>query len=232
MLTNDEARTKRRNIVKQCILSLAILLGFSLPAQAQVTEIRGGVHQHDIEIFGLGGKKGKETSASLNAEIICGKPEFLDWALSPSIYAGGSVNLEGNTSYGGGGLMWRQGFSDRFYGDFAFGLVVHDGTLEVDLPSYFDDPVIAAALEGNGTLTPAQLDRINQENIPYLARLNNEIEFGSRILFRQGFALGYRVNDDWAGEIYFEHLSHGKILSSRSNEGLDSLGIRISRRFE
>jgi lipid A 3-O-deacylase len=218
--------------MKTLILSLITALGLSSPAFAQVSEIRGGAQQHDIEFFGLGGKKGKETSAALNAEIIFEEPEFLKWALSPQPYIGGSLNLSGNTSYGGAGLMWRQTLGEKLYFDFAFGLVVHDGTKEVALPSYFDDPAIIAALNGTVQITPAQLARIRAENTPYFNRLNNEIEFGSRVLFREALTLGLRVSERWATEVYVEHLSNGKILTNGSNEGLDVLGGRLSYRFD
>ena len=58
-----------------------------------------------------------------------------------------------------------------------------------------------------------------------------EIQFGSRILFRPHFALGYRVNEKWSGEIFFEHLSNGSIFSSRVNEGVDNIGFKAARRF-
>jgi lipid A 3-O-deacylase len=218
--------------MKTLILGLVTALGLSVPAMAQVSEIRGGVHQHDIEFFGLGGKKGKETSAALNLEIIFEEPEFLKWALSPQPYIGGSFNLEGNTSYGGAGLLWRQTLGEKLYFDFAFGLVGHDGTKEVPLPSYFQDPAIVAALDGTVPITPAQLTRIRSENIPYFDSLNNEIEFGSRILFREALTLGLRVSDRWATEVYVEHLSNGKILTNGSNEGLDVFGGRLSYRFD
>lgn len=219
--------------MKTLILGLVTAIGLSAPAMAQVSEIRVGAHQHDIEIFGLGGKKGKETSAALNAEIIFEEPEFLKWALSPQPYIGGSLNLEGKTSYGGAGLLWRQTLGEKLYIDFAFGLVAHTGTKQVPLPSYFDDPAIVAALNGTVSITAAQLQRIRAENIPYLAQLESDIEYGSSILFREALTLGFRVSDNWATEVYVEHLSHGNILvSNKPNEGLDVLGARLSYRFD
>lgn len=219
--------------MKTLILGILTAMGLSSTTLAQVSEIRAGVHQHDIEIFGLGGKKGKETSAALNAEVIFGEPEFLKWALSPQLYVGGSLNLEGNTSYGGGGLLWRQTLGDKLYFDFGFGLVIHDGSKEIGLPSYFSDPAFAAALNDVSLLTPEQLVRIRTENAPYFDRLNNEIEYGSRILFREALTLGFRVTEQWAAEVYVEHLSHGNILvQGKPNEGLDVLGGRLSYRFD
>ena len=87
-------------------------------AQAQVAEMRVGANIHDIEILGFGTNKEKENSGAINAELVFEEPQFLKWALSPQPYIGGTYNLEGNTSYGGAGLLWRQGFGNKFYGDF------------------------------------------------------------------------------------------------------------------
>jgi len=176
-------------------------------AQAQVAEMRVGTNIHDIEILGFGTNKEKENSVAINAELVFEEPQFLKWALSPQPYIGGSYNLEGNTSYGGGGLLWRQGFGNKFYGDFSFGLVIHNGNLEFDRPT-----------------TPA-------ESLIFQEQTRENIEFGSRILFRQQVALGYRFNETYSTEFFIEHLSHGRILSSRSNEGLDVIGGRIAKRF-
>jgi len=100
--------------------------------------------------------------------------------------------------------MWRQSFNDKFYGDFSFGLAIHDGTNRVD--------------------------RDNLNFFEILERADEEISFGSRILFRQQLTLGYRVTDDWAAEIFGEHLSNGQILGS-VNEGVDILGVKASKRF-
>lgn len=176
-------------------------------AQAQVAEMRVGANIHDIEILGFGTNKEKENSVAINAELIFEEPQFLKWALSPQPYIGGTYNLEGNTSYGGGGLLWRQGFGNKFYGDFSFGLVIHNGNLEFDRP-----------------ITPA-------ESLIFQEQTRENIEFGSRILFRQQVALGYRFNETYSTEFFIEHLSHGRILSSRSNEGLDVIGGRIAKGF-
>jgi len=177
------------------------------PANGQIAEVRGGLNVHDIEILGLGSNKEKENSIAINAEIIFEEPEFLKWALTPQPYIGGTINLEGQTSYGGAGLMWRQSLGEKFYADFSFGLVAHDGNLEFDRPT-----------------TPA-------ENVIFEQLTSENIEFGSRILFRQQISFGLRINEEWAAEFFIEHLSHGKILSSRSNEGLDVVGGKIAKRF-
>ena len=121
---------------------------FASTASAQVAEIRLGANFHDIDWTGAGSGSDKERSGAINGEIIFEEPEFLKWALTPQPYIGGAVNLGGETSYGGGGLMWRQTFAENFYIDFSFGLVVHDGTLEVKpsniVQSVIDDATVEA----------------------------------------------------------------------------------------
>jgi len=186
---------------------LAVFALAAAPAAAQ--EARIGIVAHDIDGFDAG-VSGKESGASINLEYVWAPFDGPNWFLSPRPYIGGNIHLDGKTSFGGGGLMWRGEFSDRWYASFAFGLVVHDG--EEELPD--SDPNLT--FEEN-------LERI---------RINNEnIEFGSRVLFREDFALGYRFTEAWAGEIFYEHLSHGNILSDQSNEGLDNVGLRLARRF-
>jgi len=191
-------------------------------AMAQVAEVRAGVGVHDIRV--LSDLPIRENSIVLNGEILFEEPELLKWAFSPQPYIGGQLNLSGNTSYGGAGLVWRQNFGKRFYGDLAVGLVVHDGTLELNLPTVdidgFDsfeefsaDPVVQAILSERAFL------------------INNTIEYGSRVLLREQLTLGYRLNEDWAVEGYFEHVSHGNLWTNADNDGSDSAGFRVNRTF-
>ena len=191
-------------------------------AMAQVTEVRAGIGAHDIRV--IGNLPVRESSIVLNGEILFKEPEFLKWALSPKPYIGGQLNLGRGTSYGGAGLVWRQNFGKRFYGDFAVGLVVHDGTLQLDLPtvdlSDFEsieeiraDPMVQAVLN----------ERI------FL--IDNNIEYGSRVLIREQLTLGYRMNKNWAVEGYFEHVSHGNFWTDSDNDGSDSAGFRVNRKF-
>ena len=201
----------------------AILCALSATtAFAQVSEVRAGIGVHDLRV--LSDLSVKEESVMVNGEIIFEEPEFLKWALSPQPYIGGQLNLGGGTSYGGAGLLWRQNFGKRFYGDLAVGLVVHDGTLEANLPTVdidgFDsvddilaDPMVSAILSERR-----------------FRRLNT-LEYGSRVLIREQLTLGYRLDDDWAVEGYFEHVSHGNIWTEAKNDGSDSAGFRVNRKF-
>ncbi|WP_017931710.1 acyloxyacyl hydrolase [Robiginitomaculum antarcticum] len=177
---------------------------------ASAGDARIGVMLHDVQIFGLGGARGKEKSESISLEYVFDQPQWLDWAWGARPYVGGSVNLSGNTSHGGAGVLWRKGFFDSFYGEASFGLVVHDGTIRVPNPA---------------DATTAEEVAIRQQ------RKRTEIEFGSRALFRTQFAVGYAWTEEFSTEFTVEHLSNGKILGNDENEGVDSYGIRFNRRF-
>ena len=193
-----------------------------MPAMAQVTEVRAGIGAHDLRV--LSDQTVKEDSGVINGEIIFEEPEFLKWALSPQPYIGGQLNLGGGTSYGGAGLLWRQNFGKKFYGDFSFGVVIHDGTLEADLPTIdFNDFESVEAF-----LADPQAQAILNERS--FRRLNT-LEYGSRILLREQLTLGYRLDEKWALEGYFEHVSHGNIWTDGPNDGSDSAGFRVNRKF-
>jgi len=107
---------------------------------------------------------------------------------------------------------------------------VHDGTLEVK-PSDIVQSVIDNASEVDN-FTTEQNAIFAADLAEFRARQQSEIDFGSRVLFRQQIAFGYRWTDKWSSHIFAEHLSHGNILvSGKPNEGLDTVGIRFSRHF-
>jgi len=216
-------------MTKQLLLATAIL-SMATPASSQVSEARLGTNIHDINWTGLGNGEAKERSIAINGEIVFKEPEFLKWALSPQPYVGGAVNLSGETSYGGAGLLWRQSLDRKSYLDISFGLVVHDGTIEVKasplVQSVIDDGAIT------GSFSAAQLTQFAAELAEFRNGQQSEIDYGSRILFRQQIALGYRWNENWSTQVFIEHLSHGNILvRGRPNEGLDNIGMRASYHF-
>jgi len=199
-------------------------------ASAQIDEIRLGTNIHDIDWTGFGSGEDKERSIALNGEVVFESPDALSWALSPRPYLGATLNLEGETSHGGGGLTWRQSFGENFYFDFSFGLAIHNGTLDTQASDLvlrvFEDPSIVP------TLTDVELAQFDIDIDDFRARQNSEIDFGSRVLFREQIALGYRWSEDWSAQIFVEHLSNGNILAPNApNEGLDTLGFRIARHF-
>ena len=58
-----------------------------------------------------------------------------------------------------------------------------------------------------------------------------KIEFGSRALFRLGGELGWRWDDHNGIGLLWEHMSNAGVLSDK-NQGIDSLGLRYSYRFD
>lgn len=177
-------------------------------ANAQIAEVKVGISEFDEEVIGVGWALGfaDENSIAINADIVFDEPVFLKWALSPQPYIGALINLEGKTSYGAAGLLWRQELGEKLYTDFSLGLAVHNGTLNINF--------------GEG-LTLSQI----------FDRFDTEIEFGSRVLFKPQLSVGYRVSEEWAGEIYFEHLSHATLFDDKDNDGVDIIGIRAAKRF-
>ncbi|MEE9347053.1 MAG: acyloxyacyl hydrolase [Robiginitomaculum sp.] len=197
------------------VLATASFCAASMTAQAG--ELRFGVMQHDVEIAGLGGVREKESSQAL---VLDYRFDELDIFWSPKPYVGGSLNLAGKTSHYGAGLAWTKGFSDNFYGDFSFGLAGHTGSVRVLNP-----------IDTHEDLAGQPVDVIIAEINRRFAVKKDTIEFGSEILFRSQFAVGYTLSDDWAAEFVYEHLSHGQILGGPENEGLDSAGLRLARKF-
>jgi len=56
---------------------------------------------------------------------------------------------------------------------------------------------------------------------------NDEIEFGSRILFEPEIAVGARIAPRMTVEASWVHLSHAQLFG-RQNPGIDNLGVRLS----
>ena len=219
-----------RNPMFKKFLLAAGVIAIASPTYANIVEARLGASINNIDWTGAGSGGSKERAVAINGEILFGEPEFLKWALSPQPYLGGALNLEGKTSYGGGGLLWRQGISESFYIDFSFGLVIHDGTLAVEpsdiVQSVIDNP------NAIDDFSPEQLAQFQSDLDRFKFRQQTEVDFGSRILFREQISIGYRWSTDWSAHIFAEHLSHGNILASnRPNEGFDSIGLRVSRHF-
>ncbi len=188
----------------------AIIAGIALcaatipsAAYAQIEEVRLGALIHDVNVTG-NGAGGKESGVNIAGELVFSSPEFLSWAWAPRPYVNLSLNTDGLTNFGGAGLAWSHTFGERVFGEFDFGLVIHDGI--TTLPTNPADPV-----------------RIRLDA--------TRVILGSDVLFRSVFALGLHIDENWDGALVFEHLSHGQILAQGRNEGLDNIGIRISRKF-
>lgn len=56
---------------------------------------------------------------------------------------------------------------------------------------------------------------------------NDDIEFGSRILFAPELGLGARLNDRMSIEASWMHMSHAQLFG-RQNSGINNIGVRLS----
>ncbi|MEM8615918.1 MAG: acyloxyacyl hydrolase [Pseudomonadota bacterium] len=185
------------------ITALTATSGLSAEAQL-VEEVRLGVLQHNICITTCKNAD-KEDGPNIGGDLVFASPDVLDLILSPRPFITGSVNTAGATSYGGAGLMWGWNFAPGWALEPSFAYVIHDG--EVDFPFPIGDP-------RNGPF--------NEENVI----------FGSRDLFRTGLAINRDFGKRWGLQVQYEHLSHGQILGSGRNQGIDNIGLRAYYRFK
>jgi lipid A 3-O-deacylase len=169
---------------------------------AHAAEVRIGVLGHDLGWnSGAGGKEG---GLDLQAELVGAPLPLPAWTGRPRPSLSISANSEGDTNYAGANLIWRAQATDRLFGEFTLGYVVHDG--ETTLPPNPADPI-----------------RIRKDR--------DNIIFGSRDVFRLNLQAGVRLSERVEAALVLEHLSHGQILASGRNEGLDSAGLRLGYRF-
>jgi hypothetical protein len=56
---------------------------------------------------------------------------------------------------------------------------------------------------------------------------NNEIEFGSRVLFAPELGVGVRISPRISAEASWVHLSHAQLFG-KQNPGMDDIGIRVN----
>lgn len=181
--------------------------GLALPSSAcaQVDEVRVGVLAHNIRITDPKNAD-KEAGLDVGGELLFASPGVLRPLAAPRPYVAVSVNTAGETSYAGVGLIWQWRLADGWRLEPGFGYVLHTGQ-ELDNPVPRNEPARRQAFE-------------DQYLLP-----------GSRDLFRTSIALTRDVSERWAVQAVFEHLSHGQILGSGRNQGLDMAGVRVVYRF-
>ena len=187
--------------------SLALAMGslFALPAQGQISEVRGALMAHNIET-NVSKNAGKEDGPDVQVEVLWNSPDWLKFAFSPRPGVVASLNTQGETSFAGVGLDWTFPVSKNITIDPYLGYVIHNG-------DPLDNPYAPA--------DSARRAKFNAE----------ELALGSRDLFRLGFAVGYRHSETWTSYLVYEHLSHGHILGGSKNQGIDNVGIRLGRTF-
>lgn len=193
------------------VSAIACAVATGAPAMAQVdwlSEVRLGVVAHDLDLLG-DGSGGTESGVNIQAEIVLESPKALSWAFSPRPWGQFSVNTDGDTNYGGIGLAWTTPRERRIFGEVDFGVVIHDGVINV--PPISDNP----------------------DEIAKRIRLaETRVLFGSRELFRTALGLGVRVTDTIDAQLVIEHLSHGQVFADGKNEGLDTIGVRFGYRLQ
>ncbi len=186
------------------ILALtAAFVAASPVATAEIVDsVRLGVMDHNIKVID-GKNADKEDGVNINGEIRFSQFDFLGETWSPYPFVMASVNTAGETSYGAVGLEWDFEFLDGWHFEPGVGYTIHNGELE-----------------GEGA-TAAERAEFGSQHVL----------LGSRDLFRTSFILTRDINEDWAVQLVFEHLSHGQILGNGRNQGLDEFGFRIARNF-
>lgn len=181
------------------------LAGGWTPAWADISEIRVGVLAHNIRVTDPKNAN-KEDGVNLNAEVLFESPVLFGRIGAPKPYLMASANTAGETSYAGAGVIWQWRFADGWRLEPGLGYVIHSGE-ELDNPIPPNQPARRQAFE------------------------NANLLLGSRDLFRTSIAVTRELSQRWAVQATFEHLSHGQILGSGRNQGLDTAGVRVVYRF-
>lgn len=190
--------------MRHLVVSLIIAALPVNSASAQLLEeVRAGVTDHNVCVLGCDNAD-KEDGPNLTGELVFASPRFLEIIGSPRPYVTGSLNIGGDTNFGGAGILWNWDFADGWSFEPGLGYVIHDGDLSFPFPQ--GDP-------RNDVVSESRLF------------------FGSRDLFRTSLALNREFTDKWGVQVMFEHLSHGQILGRGRNQGLDNIGVRVIYRF-
>ncbi len=178
---------------------------FVTPANAEIEEFRlGAVGNVRLDHGDI--VEGKHEDANIELEVVSSSPDFLNLIGSPRPYFFGSVATdEDGVNFGGVGALWRWEFADGWAFEPGFGYIFHDGEIDNPFP------------EGS------------PESVAFEA--DNQL-LGSEDLFRSSFALEREFGDRAAMQLYYEHMSHGQILDSGRNQGLDYVGLRFLYRFD
>ena len=181
------------------IAAFGAIMALAPQAHAGVNEVHVGVMQHNICVLDCKNAD-KEDGPNVEVQVSFDSPDFLHWAGSPQPYIMASVNTAGDTSFGGFGLEWRWDFAEGWAIEPGVGYVIHDGTTENPYPGG------------------------SQANVDFS---KDHLLLGSEDLFRTSIGLTRDFEGPWEGQLFFEHLSHGQIIGSGHNQGIDQIGIRI-----
>ena len=185
-----------------------LALALAAAGAAQAGEIFAGAYAH-----GVGTKQSQEGGADVMIGYRTDRTQSLPWLLKPEFHAMASFNTNVDTHFIVGGVSWPFAIlgSERWYIRPGIGLAYTTG--EADIGNAFEPGITAAERTRRQRLAATRID------------------FGSNVLFEPELALGYKLNDAWKIEASYVHLSNGQILHQGKNQGLDDVGVRVSRRF-
>ncbi len=172
-------------------------------AEAGVASAHAGLVAHNIKVVDDKNAE-KESSAILEAQVNFDSPGFLDWLGSPEPYVLGAANLGGETSFAAAGLEWRWALGEKWALTPSLGYAVHDGELDNPHPG--------------GSLEAAQFQA-------------EHVLYGSRDVWRVTVGLSRQIGAGVEAQVVATHYSHGQILGSGRNQGVDQIGLRIGKRF-
>ncbi len=184
----------------------ALCLGGLAPQIASagvIDDISVGVLQHNICVLDCDNAD-KEDGPDISAEVAFASPGWLGFAASPKPYIAVTANAAGNTSFVAAGLQWEWAFADGWSFQPGLGYALHDGEKSFPFPQ--GDP---------------HNDPISAETV----------FFGSRDLFRTSLAINRDLGERWGAQLHYEHFSHGQILGTGRNQGIDNLGVRLRYRY-
>lgn len=190
-------------VLRFLLLLFAGCLGLSFASAQAIEELRVGVSKHNICVNDCDNAN-KEEGPNVSAEAVFASPRAFSRLAAPRPYAVASLNLGGDTSFAGVGVLWRFPLGDTWAIEPGLGYVIHSGDLQPPYP------------QGDPRNAPSDASRV------YL---------GSRDLFRTSLAIGRDLSPRWGLQLQYEHLSHGQIIGSGRNQGMDTLGVRVRYRY-
>ncbi len=160
-------------------------------------------------------------------------------AAAQEVYLGGSAHAVDlptslNTNEGGADVQfgYRTGPLDAFERVGKPSAYIH-GQVSVD----GDTSLIAAGLSWNINASEKLYVRpgigmaVHNDKLPETAPNGGRYDLGSRILFEPELAVGYRVDDRFAVEASWVHVSHATIFSEQ-NPGMDFIGARVVMKLD
>jgi len=199
-------RTRRygRRTVTALALLGATLFAWSASAPAAKADLidEAWIGGYAHDISDIG--HGKESNTEdVQLEVDTGQPALLRFLGAPHLNAVVSFNSAGESDFAAVGLAWDHRLVGPLYASLQFGIGETDGV---------DTPPSGPA---------GDYDR------------RHRLLLGSRALFREAAGLNWRVAPRWDIGVQYWHASNGEILgSSKFNEGINDLGLRVGYRFK